>query len=157
MTGLSSGNASAGQLPATLASSAFLTSLARPTYAGSFLESVNSARPIGLDLNDDVSPARISSSVVVTGSCISDTTLRSRFSGSGSIAGQSLILGPNFISTDGSATPWLSNTLFSYIVLSKKYLGFLYSTSISVAAVRKPLLASVAAIERASISATDAI
>ena len=110
---LSSGKASPMHCPASLAFSAFCTSLARPTYAGSFLESANSARPRGLDLNDDVSPDGISSSVVVTGSCISDTTLIIRFSGSATISGQSLILGPNWISCSGSATPLLSNTLLA--------------------------------------------
>jgi hypothetical protein len=113
MISLSSGNASPMHCPASLAFSAFCTSLARPTYAGSFLESANSARPRGLDLYDEVSPDGISSSVVVTGSCISDTTLMIRFSGSATISGQSLILGPNWISCSGSATPLLSNTLFA--------------------------------------------
>ncbi len=39
----------------------------------------------------------------------------------------------------------------------QKYFGLVYSISISVADVRYPLLAAVAAIERASISATDEI
>ena len=73
----------------------------------------------GFDLNDDVSPEGISSSVVVTGSCISETTFIIRFSGSATISGQSLILGPNWISWSGSATPLLSNTLLAYMLLSK--------------------------------------
>ena len=40
-------------------------------------------------------------------------------SGSATISGQSLILGPNWISWSGSATPLLSNTLLAYILLSK--------------------------------------
>ena len=51
--------------------------------------------------------------VVVTGSWISDTTFRIRYSGSSLIAGQSLILGPKWICTSGSASPLLSNTRFS--------------------------------------------
>ena len=43
------------------------------------------------------------------------------------------------------------------MVLSKKYFGLLKFTSTSVAAVKYPLFAAVAAIERASINATDAI
>ena len=135
-TASNSGSAATGSAFSSIAFCAFCTSLARPTYAGSFLDSVNSASPSGLDLYDDVSPEGISSSVVVTGSWISDTTLRKRFSGRGLIFGQSLILGPNLISTSGSALPWLSNTLFSYISLSKKYFGVLISMSRSVADVR---------------------
>ena len=81
--------------------------------AGSFLDRVNSASPSGLERKDEVSPDGISSSVVVTGSWISETTFRIRFSASCGIAGQSLMFGPNWISTDGSATPLLSKTRFS--------------------------------------------
>ena len=52
-------------------------------------------RPSGLERNDDVSPDGISSSVVVTGSWISDTTFNKILSVSGTIDGQSLIFGPN--------------------------------------------------------------
>ncbi len=120
-------------------------------------ESVNSASPSGLERNDDVSPEGISSSVVVTGSCISDTTLSTILSVSADITGQSLILGPSLISTSGCGFPTPLYTRFSYILLSKKYFGLPKLTSISIADVRYPLLAAVAAIERASISATEAI
>ena len=50
-------------------------------------------------------PEGISSSVVVTGSCITDATLRRRLSVRGTISGQSLMFGPNLISTEGSAFP----------------------------------------------------
>ena len=68
---------------------------------------------IGLDLKEDVSPDGINSSVVVTGSWISDTTFNTMFCGKALICGQSLMFGPNLISTLGSATPLLSNTRFS--------------------------------------------
>ena len=157
MISATSGTALPAHSPLSIAFCAFWISFALPTYSGSFLESANSASPRGFERYDDVSPEGISSSVVVTGSWISETTLRSIFSGSALIAGQSLMFGPSWISTEGSATPWLSNTRFSYIVLSKKYLGFVKLTSISAADVRKPLFAAVAAIERASMSATELI
>ena len=91
--------------PATLAFSAFATAFARPTYSGSLRESVNSASPKGFERNDEVSPDGISSSVVVTGSCISETTLITISSVSADIAGQSLMFGPNFISTLESGFP----------------------------------------------------
>ena len=50
----------------------------------------------------------ISSSVVVTGSVMSETTLRSISSVSELIAGQSVILGPNLSSTELSALPYPS-------------------------------------------------
>ena len=95
ITPLSSPQAAMGSFPSTRASCAARISLASPTYAGSFLDKVNSASPRGFDLYDEVSPEGISSSVVVTGSCISDTTLSTIFSVSASIFGQSLMLGPN--------------------------------------------------------------
>ena len=60
---------------------------------------------IFMDMAEEVSPDGISSSVVVTGSWISDTTLTIRSSVKAVIAGQSLMLGPNLISTLSSATP----------------------------------------------------
>ena len=80
-------------------------------------------------------------------------------SGSGSILGQSFMFGPKCISCEGSETPFESNTLFSYIVLSNEYL-YLFSVSLSiwrVADVNTPLLAAVAAIDLASMRATDDI
>ena len=68
ITGFTSSLTSQGCPPSIRIFSHFAISLATPTYAGSFLESVNSASPNGLDLNDEVSPDGISSSVVVTGS-----------------------------------------------------------------------------------------
>ena len=50
ITGFNSSNTSNGHLPASIAFCAFCTSFARPTYAGSFLESANSASPSGLEL-----------------------------------------------------------------------------------------------------------
>ena len=47
--GISAGGASTMLRPSSLAFSAACTSFARPTYAGSFLESVNSASPSGLE------------------------------------------------------------------------------------------------------------
>ena len=113
ITGLNSSTASNGQFPASKAFCAFWISFARPTYCGSFLESANSASPSGLERKEDVSPDGISSSVVVTGSWISDTTFNTIFSGNALIAGQSLMFGPNWISTEGSATPLLSKTRFA--------------------------------------------
>ena len=49
ITGFSSSRASRGHVPASMAFCAFCTSFARPTYAGSFLESANSASPSGLE------------------------------------------------------------------------------------------------------------
>ena len=159
ITGMISDSTDPASSPFTLHSSAALTSFARPTYIGSLRDSANSASPRGFDLYDEVSPEGISSSVVVTGSWISDTTFRSRLSVSASIAGQSLMFGPKWISCFGSATPFESNTLFAYMVESNEYLYFLrVSFSIWFAAlVRKPLLAAVAAIDLASMSATDDI
>ena len=54
-TDFSSGTASSGQFPASLAFSAAWISLASGTYSGSFLERVNSASPRGLERKDDVS------------------------------------------------------------------------------------------------------
>ena len=69
--------------------------------------------PAGWNGRKKSRPDGMSSSVVVTGSWISDTTFTIRFSGSADISGQSLMFGPNWISTPGSATPWLSNTRFA--------------------------------------------
>ena len=49
ITGANSVSASTGFLSASTASCAALTSFARPTYAGSFLERANSASPSGLE------------------------------------------------------------------------------------------------------------
>ncbi len=91
--------------PASRTFSTAWIAFALPTYSGSFLDRVNSASPRGFDLYDEVSPDGISSSVVVTGSCITDATLRRRLSVRGTISGQSLMFGPNLISTEGSAFP----------------------------------------------------
>ena len=56
---------------------------------------------IFMDMAEEVSPDGISSSVVVTGSWISDTTLTIRSSVKAVIAGQSLMFGPKWISTSG--------------------------------------------------------
>ena len=56
---------------------------------------------------------RVFDSKGVTGSWISDTTFNTIFSGNALIAGQSLMFGPNWISTEGSATPLLSKTRFA--------------------------------------------
>ena len=68
------------------------------------------------------------------------------------------MFGPNLNSTLGSATLPNRRRLCSHkCLLSKWYVGFVYCTSTkSVAGVRTPLFAAVAAIERASISATEA-
>ena len=69
------------------------------------------------------------------------------------------MFGPKWISCFGSAFPFESNTLFAYIEESNEYLYFLIvSFSICfVALVRNPLFAAVAAMDLASISATDDI
>ncbi len=68
-----------------------------------------------------------------------------------------MIPGPNLTWAFPSAFPTPLKTLFSYMLLSKKYFGFVYAASICSAEVRYPLFAAVAAMERASISATEAI
>ena len=52
-------------------------------------------------------------SLYVINGRISDTTFKTKFSGSALIFGQSLMFGPNFNSTLESAFPLLSKTLFS--------------------------------------------
>ena len=74
-----------------------------------------------------------------------------------SIFGHGTILGPYLSSALKSGLPTPLNTLLSYIFPSKKYFGWLYSTSISQAEVSLPLFAAVAAMLLASIRATEAI
>ena len=143
--------------PAHLSFSAFCTAFARPTYCGSLRERVYSASPSGFERKEEVSPDGINSSVVVTGSLITVTTFNKRSFVSAPISGQSLIPGPNLTWAFPSAFPTPLKTLFSYMLLSKKYFGFVYAASICSAEVRYPLFAAVAAMERASISATEAI
>ena len=104
-TTASSGSASTRLSPATRRFSTASTRLERPTYSGSRRESVNSAKPSGLERYELVSPEGMSSSVVVTGSMILEHTFKRIFSPSGSIAGHGLMLGPSTSSLSGLALP----------------------------------------------------
>ena len=117
---------------------------------------MNSARPSGLERYELVSPEGISSSVVVTSSMILEATRSKIFSASGSMSGQSLILGPYTRSRSASAAPNPWYTRCSYALASKWYDTRSSQTSSgrSVAAVSTPPAAAVAAMERASMSAT---
>ena len=66
---------------------------------------VNSESLSGLERRDEVSPEGMSSSVVVTGSVMTEASGSTRFSGRGLMDGQSAMLGPRLSSAAASALP----------------------------------------------------
>ena len=110
-----------------------------------------------MERKEEVSPDGISSSVVVTGSIILAHTFRRMCSVSPPISGQSLILGPQTSFSSASGRPHPKYTRFWYTVLSNSWSGTSPQQSKACAEVSTPPFAAVAAMERASISATAAI
>ena len=99
----------------------------------------------------------MSSSVVVTGSLITLQSLSARLFLSGAMVGMSVMFGPYTSCAEESALPKPLYTLDVYAFSSYSNGAKFSSKSKSKAEVNTPPFAAVAAIERASIRATEEI